>query len=427
MIVWGTYFPLISEALTGTRGERRAALLQPVHDAAGAAARAADGHRPAARLAAGHAGQHGRSFLVPVGAAAVALVAMLVLTPAAESTTSLIMFTLIAFVLAVVGQEFGRGVRARRVMAGEWPPVALAQLLGRNRRRYGGYVVHAGIALMFLGVAASSAFVEQRDMRLRPGPVHRRRRLPRHLREADRRASSTTRRAPARRSRFGARPRRAPKGDEAFTLPPGAQLLPGRRGRRTAGRRSGATSRARRTARSTRAGASAATSGSPSSPTSRALNQPIEEANRRFGDLPGDAQALIIAALVERYRNDSPPANFRAIDSPMITWIWIGGGVIILGALLALWPTPRHAGGGPRACRGAARPRAVAGLSGCRRGDAWPPTHAAAVAIAVDGVRPRPARPRRPWSPRSWPSRSDATRPRPTPPRRTGRCRARAA
>ena len=54
-------------------------------------------------------------------------------------------------------------------MTGEAWPRALAQLIGRNRRRYGGYLVHAGIAVLFLGVAASSAFVEQRDVRLSPG------------------------------------------------------------------------------------------------------------------------------------------------------------------------------------------------------------------------------------------------------------------
>ena len=61
-------------------------------------------------------------------------------------------------------------------MTGEGWPRALARLVGRNRRRYGGYLVHAGIALLFLGVAASSAFIEQRDVRLSPGERFRCRR-----------------------------------------------------------------------------------------------------------------------------------------------------------------------------------------------------------------------------------------------------------
>src|SRR5439155_7638567 len=47
------------------------------------------------------------------------------------------------------------------------------RLASRNRRRYGGYLVHAGIAVLFLGVAASSAFLQQRDVRLRPGQTAR--------------------------------------------------------------------------------------------------------------------------------------------------------------------------------------------------------------------------------------------------------------
>ena len=39
----------------------------------------------------------------------------------------------------------------------------------RNRRRYGGYIVHVGMALLFVGVAASSAFQHARDVRLRAG------------------------------------------------------------------------------------------------------------------------------------------------------------------------------------------------------------------------------------------------------------------
>ena len=51
-----------------------------------------------------------------------------------------------------------RGARARRAMAGEAAPLALLALVRRNRRRYGGYIVHVGIAVLFVGVAASSSF-----------------------------------------------------------------------------------------------------------------------------------------------------------------------------------------------------------------------------------------------------------------------------
>src|SRR5205823_14150572 len=110
-----------------------------------------------------------RLFAYPLAAAAVALALMLFATPVSESGTSLVMFTLVAFVLAVVSQEFWRGTNARRAASHEAWPVALGQLVARNRRRYGGYVVHAGIAILFVGVAASSAFQHESTVSLSPG------------------------------------------------------------------------------------------------------------------------------------------------------------------------------------------------------------------------------------------------------------------
>jgi cytochrome c-type biogenesis protein CcmF len=86
------------------------------------------------------------------------------------------------------------------------------------------------------------------------------------------------------------------------------------------------------------------------------LEGPIREANRRFGDASGDVQAVVIAALADRYRNAPPPAAFRAIVSPLVAWIWIGGGIVVLGALIAAWPAPE------------ARLRRVRGLYAARLG-----------------------------------------------------------
>ena len=48
-------------------------------------------------------------------------------------------------------------------------PVALVGLIRRNRRRYGGYIVHAGLAVLLVGVAASSSFQHSQDVVLSPG------------------------------------------------------------------------------------------------------------------------------------------------------------------------------------------------------------------------------------------------------------------
>jgi len=70
------------------------------------------------------------------------------------------------------------------------------------------------------------------------------------------------------------------------------------------------------------------------------LEPAIREANTKFADSNDDVQALVIAALVKRYRDNPPPANFRVIDSPLVSWIWIGGAIVLLGAMIAIWPSP---------------------------------------------------------------------------------------
>jgi len=67
-------------------------------------------------------------------------------------------FALSAFVVATVVLEFHRGVRARRHQYGENAFSAFGLLIWRNKRRWGGYVVHVGFVIVCIGVAASSAY-----------------------------------------------------------------------------------------------------------------------------------------------------------------------------------------------------------------------------------------------------------------------------
>ena len=77
-------------------------------------------------------------------------------------------FALCAFVLGTLGQEFVRGGLVRREATGTDLLTAMVGLVMRSRRRYGGYVVHAGIVLMFLGFAGSG-YKQERQVLLSPG------------------------------------------------------------------------------------------------------------------------------------------------------------------------------------------------------------------------------------------------------------------
>ena len=86
-----------------------------------------------------------------------------------ESPTAYALFLVASFTIVAVGQEFWRGTVARRRLAGGSIAAAFGSLVTRNRRRYGGYVVHVGLVLALFGVAASSSFQTSRDVRLSPG------------------------------------------------------------------------------------------------------------------------------------------------------------------------------------------------------------------------------------------------------------------
>ncbi|MEZ0395596.1 MAG: heme lyase CcmF/NrfE family subunit [Anaerolineales bacterium] len=71
---------------------------------------------------------------------------------------ALIGFTLVVFVLAVSLYEYGRGVRARMQANGENPLQALGRLFARNRRRYGGYLIHIAMVVMAIGILGIELF-----------------------------------------------------------------------------------------------------------------------------------------------------------------------------------------------------------------------------------------------------------------------------
>jgi cytochrome c-type biogenesis protein CcmF len=96
------------------------------------------------------------------------LLALLV-AGAGSSPAGLVGYTFAVFVLAAIALEFFRGARARRALSGGSWVGALAALIGRNRRRYGGYIVHAAIIVLLIGAVGIGAFASESSARLRPG------------------------------------------------------------------------------------------------------------------------------------------------------------------------------------------------------------------------------------------------------------------
>jgi len=333
VIFWGTFFPLISEAVTGQRASVGPPWFDRYTVPLAIALVLLSGVGPVIAWRRATLRNARRNFRLPAAATAAAALALMRVPGVWRQPLALLMFCAAAFVLAVVVQEVWRGMRARRVMSGESAPVALASLLRRNRHRYGGYVVHIGVAVLFVGVAASSTFQHVRDIRLSPGQtvsvggyeVH-------YLR-------ATSKLSPEKVT-LGALLELRRDGRRVATLAPSRGYYPSRdpslgpTGRYFDGE---ATSEVGLRAGLRRDVWTAV------EPDVGAMRRMIDGIDRRFPLAAGDSATVMLGAIGDRYEVRPPPASFRLIVSPLVGWIWLGGLIVAAGGLIALWPAPSAA------------------------------------------------------------------------------------
>ncbi|MGH3082536.1 MAG: heme lyase CcmF/NrfE family subunit [Gaiellaceae bacterium] len=228
----------------------------------------------------------GRIFAWPLGAAVASGVVLLALG-AGSSIPGLIGYTFCVFVLASIVLEFVRGTRARQALSGGSWPAAFAQLVGRNRRRYGGYVVHASIVLLAIGVIGSSAYDSTREQRLEPGE------------------SMTVRDYTL--TYRGTTQERGPNAVELRAL-----VDVERDGERLGTMRPGKNSYL-------------------------AEQQVSNESAIRSDRLNGEDLFLIAEQL-----QPGGPVFLKALVKPLVNLIWLAGFVFVGGALIALWPDARE-------------------------------------------------------------------------------------
>jgi len=167
-ILWGVVYPLLSEAV---RGET-STVSKPYYDfflhTFGLPLLLLMGIGPLVAWRRASLRALGRTFLWPFAVAVLGGI-VLVALGAGSSRVGVIAYTFSLFVLASIVLEFVRGTRARKSLGNETWPGALSSLIARNRRRYGGYIVHASVVFLAIGVAGSSAYQTVREQRLGPG------------------------------------------------------------------------------------------------------------------------------------------------------------------------------------------------------------------------------------------------------------------
>lgn len=195
----------------------------------------------------------------------------------------LVGFALCTFVLSTIVQEFARGAAARRRITGESWPTALLNLTQKNQRRYGGYIVHLGIIMMALGIIGNSFFQQEIQGTLKPGE------------------SLTIKNYVV--TYTGLRQIQQPTHTEVV-----APLQVTRSGRPIG------------------------------------LLQPQKNLYFKTPDQPTSEVGLRIFltedlyAVLAGWDNNGDAASFKLFVNPLMVFLWLGGLVLVLGTLVALWP-----------------------------------------------------------------------------------------
>ncbi len=167
VVFWGTVYPLISELFTGQKVtvgppfyERSAGpLFAGLLLLMGIAPLSAWGHSTVKTL--------GKALWKP--ALAALLVMFAVFVGGVRNPFALLGIGLVALVVFITLFEYYRGVTARRRRTGENVAAALFNLMARNRRRYGGYIIHLGVVLMALGIIGIEMFQTETQGTIPPG------------------------------------------------------------------------------------------------------------------------------------------------------------------------------------------------------------------------------------------------------------------
>jgi cytochrome c-type biogenesis protein CcmF len=358
VIFWGTFFPLISGAITGTESEVGAPWFDRYTVPLAIALVALAGIGPIIPWRRATLANMRRNFAFPLLATAVMLVLCFTTFGAGSSAPTVAFLCAAAFTVGSIAQELGRGYLARRAMSGDSPPLALVSMIRRNRRRYGGYIVHVGITVLLLGIAASSTFTHTAFVNLGRG----------HATTVGGYTMTNVRPTAAIVNdptstgallTLGVVVGVTHDGRYVTTLHPTAEYYPDASGAEgpVGSLISGDAVSELSLDSSLRRDISAAID---AAEIQSALQPEINQANAlvaRDGSIGPTKQTelsyYLLAAIARGYLRHPPSAPLKLASTPLVAWLWIGALILLVGALIAIWP-------GPGAVTGRARARYLA-------------------------------------------------------------------
>lgn len=290
---WGTVFPVISEWVRGVKITVGPPFFNRVNAPLGVALLFLMGIGPMIAWRRATLANLRTAFLGPVATGLVAGLAAAFILPALYgdlSMSALVVVSLCAFVMHTIVAEFHGGARARGRMVGEGYATALLNLVRKNQRRYGGYIVHLGIVFIFMGVTMSSVY----------------------------------------------------RVEEIHSVSPGESFTVGRYTLGYQGLQDASDKHMMRLVATLSVSADGRDLGElrPEKRFYRKPEQPATEVAFR-STLREDLYVILGTA------DDERNATFQVYINPMVAWLWLGGAVLVVGTGLAVipWPRTRRKGG----------------------------------------------------------------------------------
>ncbi|MEZ4681678.1 MAG: cytochrome c-type biogenesis CcmF C-terminal domain-containing protein [Caldilineaceae bacterium] len=282
--LWGTFFPMFSEILTGDRISVAAPWFNKVVGPLFLALVLLMGVGPLLGWRFTSPEALRRQFTWP-GLFAIVIAALMFFV--STNIYPIIGMAICAFVASTIVQEYVRGILARRKHNNEAIPVAMGQLLRRNGRRYGGYIVHLGIVFIGVAVLGNEFFQQTTNVTLARG--------------------------------------------ESVEIAGYSLVYTGLESTREGNHVSISTPLAVFNA-----------------DTDKQLGMVYPQRNiyDKNQDMPTSEVGIRMTALEDVYvvingwDNGGETATFTIFVNPLTVWMWIGGLVIVLGVLLAIWPSP---------------------------------------------------------------------------------------
>ncbi len=284
---WGTIFPVISEWVRGVKITVGPPFFNRVNAPLGVALLLLMGIGPMIAWRRATLANLRTAFLGPVLTGLVAGLSAVFLLPAVYgslSLSALVVVSLGAFVIHTIAVEFHGGARARGRMVGDSYAPALFNLVRKNQRRYGGYVVHLGVVLIFIGITMSSVYRVEEMHSVSPGESFNTGRYTLSYRGVEDVSD-------AHMMRLVATLAVTADGEELGELRPEKRFY-------------------------------------------RKPEQPATEVAFR-STLREDLYVILGAA------DGDKNATFQVYINPMVSWLWLGGVILVVGTGLAVMPWPR--------------------------------------------------------------------------------------